>query len=260
MARELPAVLHGSKTVANGRDPATGRFLPGNAGGGRPANPFARRQAEIRGVLLAAVTPADVRAILRQVIRLAKRGSLPATELLLRWTMGGPPPAIDPDKLEAHELEVRRSRPTLVDWLTLADEQADREPAAVDPPAEDPDEAPALAGEAPPRDAGVPQLRAMLAWALQELAEAERRAVPPAPPDPMAGWETFAATRLAWEPAAAVPIDLLFVSYARWAAACGAVGLAEDRVLAWLREHGASVRTGAVSQVMTVAGVRVAME
>jgi hypothetical protein len=62
MARDLPArsaVKNGPKTVENGRD-ARGRFLPGNAGGGRPANPFARYQAELRGALLAEVKPADL--------------------------------------------------------------------------------------------------------------------------------------------------------------------------------------------------------
>src|SRR5919108_4514254 len=129
MARELPARTrtNGLKTVETvdpGRDPRTGRFVPGNPGGGRPANPFARAQRELRGALLAEVTPADVQTVLRQVIRLAKRGHLPAVELLLKWVLGGPPPAVDPDRLEEHELSVKRGRPTLVDALALGEPQA----------------------------------------------------------------------------------------------------------------------------------------
>lgn len=249
MGRDLPArtVFHGPKTVENGRD-ARGRFLPGNSGGGRPANPFARYQAELRGALLAEVKSTDLRAILRQVIRIAKRGHLPAVELLLKWVLGAPPPAVDPDKLDAHELEVRRSRPTLVDWVSLADEQADRASAADAPADEEPDEPPPV-DDSP--------LRALLSWALQELAEAERRAVPPPPPDPAAGWEAFAASALEWDPQAGVPVDVLYLRYAKWCAARGAPVLAEEKVLAWLSQHGATMRTGTLSQLTTVQGVRV---
>jgi hypothetical protein len=42
----------------------------------------------------------------------------------------------------------------------------------------------------------------------------------------------------------------------RWCAARGEAVLAEDRVLAWLTAHGATVKTGPLSQVTSVAGVR----
>src|SRR6267142_2016638 len=82
-------------------------------------------QAELRAALLDEVSPADVRAILRQVIRIAKRGHLPAVELLLKWVLGAPPIPVDPDRLDEHELDVRRKRPTLIDELALADDQAE---------------------------------------------------------------------------------------------------------------------------------------
>jgi hypothetical protein len=54
-----------------------------------------------------------------------------------------------------------------------------------------------------------------------------------------------------------VEVDALYVRYARWCAAYGAPVLAEDQVLAWLTAHGATVRTGPLSCVTAVAGVRV---
>jgi hypothetical protein len=253
MARHLPArtVFNGLETGKTGRD-HKGRFVAGvPLGPGRPvANPFARYQAELRAALLAEVTPADVRTILRKVIRIAKRGHLPAVELLLRWVLGGPPPARDPDTLDADEMRVRKGKPTLVDWLSLADEQADRAPVAI----------PATAAEEPDdADPRAPSLRTVLAWAIQELAEAQTalRASHSAAPDPAAGWEAFAASRLEWDAQAAVPTDLFFLAYARWCASHGAPVLPEDEVLAWLTAHGATVRTGALSQVAAVEGVRV---
>jgi hypothetical protein len=134
MARDLPArtVFNGPQTVANGRD-ARGRFTAGAPPGpGRPAhaNVFAKYQGELHGALLAEVSPADVRAILRQVIRIAQRGHLPAVELLLKWVLGATPAPVDPDRLDEHELSVRRGRPTLLDELALAETPTARDPDA----------------------------------------------------------------------------------------------------------------------------------
>jgi hypothetical protein len=54
-----------------------------------------------------------------------------------------------------------------------------------------------------------------------------------------------------------VPLDLLYVAYARWCGAHGEPVLEEAKVLAALQAHGASLRTGAVSRLTTVVGVRV---
>jgi hypothetical protein len=99
-----------------------------------------------------------------------------------------------------------------------------------------------------------PPLQAMLSWALRELAEVQTRA---APPDPATGWEAFASDRLEWDPQAAVEVDHLYVRYARWCTAHGELVLAEDQVLAWLTQRAAPVRTGAVSAITIVVGVRV---
>ena len=112
-------------------------------------------------------------------------------------------------------------------------EQADREPSAI----------PATAAEEPDdADPRAPSLRTVLAWAIQELAEAQTalRTQRLPPPDPVAGWEAFAGSRLEWTAEAAAPIDLLYMAYAHWAAA-----------------RGATVHTAPLSQVTTVQGVRV---
>lgn len=183
----------------------------------------------MRGALLAEVSPADVRVILRQVIRIAKRGHLPAVELLLKWVLGAPPAPVDPDRLDEHELDVRRKRPTLLDQLALADDQTD-----------DPHLPPAAAGHVVVGPAGVGR-----------GPDARR------PPDPATGWEAFASDRLEWDPQAAVEVDHLYVRYARWCTAHGELVLAEDQVLAWLTQRAAPVRTGAVSAITIVVGVRV---
>jgi hypothetical protein len=263
MARDLPArrpVFNGPKTVENGRmtRDARGRFVAGNPGGGRPRNPYARAQAALRVAVLDQVTEHDLRAVVRTMVRLAKHGSVQAAELLFKWIVGPPPAPTHPDFVDMHELQVRRSLPTLVDRLALADEQADRAPAADDDAEEAPEEAFSLPNIENQYSAAVhPQLREMLMWAVQQLAEAQTRPALPPPPDPAKSWETFAAQRLQWDPQAAVPVDLLFVTYARWCAARGEPVLAEERVLAWLEAEGATVRTGELSQFATVQGVRV---
>jgi hypothetical protein len=255
MARDLPAVFNGAKPVQTGRD-GRGRFVAGAPPGpGRPANPYARQQAALRVAVLAAVEEGDLRAVVRKVLHLAKRGSIPAAECLFKWIIGPPPEPTHPDFLRAHEFAARRAQPSLVDELALA-ERPPLEDQAADPDAEDgPEEEFSL----PNRENAAavhPQLREMLMWAVQQLAEAQTRPALPPPPDPVQSWETFAATRLQWDPEAAVPVDLLYLTYARWAAARGEPVLAAAPVLAWLRDKGATLRTGTFSRLQDVAGVR----
>jgi hypothetical protein len=190
-----------------------------------------------------------VRTILRQVLRIAKRGHLPAVELLLKWVLGAPPAPVDPDRLDEHELSVKRGRPTLIDELALV-----QTPAAVDSEA-----MPVPADAAAAADPLNPPLRTVLAWAIEELAEAQTalRTQRPPPPDPAAGWEAFAASRLEVAPEAAVEVDQLYLTYAKWCASHGEPVLAEEKVLTWLEQHGATVRTAPLSQYTTVQGVRV---
>jgi len=84
----------------DGRD-SRGRFAKGNRGG--PGNPQAKKVAALRGALLQAVKPADVKAVIQRMVEQARAGDVPAAKLLLERTLG-PPLAIDLlDRIEALE-------------------------------------------------------------------------------------------------------------------------------------------------------------
>jgi len=80
-----------------GRD-AQGRFAAGNKLG--KGNPFAARVAKLRSELLKAVTPADIRGVVRKLITQAKSGDLPAIKELLDRVLGKPLETDVFDKLE----------------------------------------------------------------------------------------------------------------------------------------------------------------
>jgi hypothetical protein len=69
--------------------------------------------------------------------------------------------------------------------------------------------------------------------------------------------QTQARDRLEWEASAAVEVDALYLAYTKWCASHGEVALEEAPVVAALQAHGASVRTGALSQTTLLVGVRV---
>ena len=73
-----------------------GHFLPGNPGG--PGNPHAAAMSLFRSQLLDAVTPADLKAIIKAQVAKAKKGDLRAAQLILSYTAGAPMAAApDPD-------------------------------------------------------------------------------------------------------------------------------------------------------------------
>ena len=78
-----------SPNGSNGRG-AGGQFAVGNAGG--PGNPHGRRVAQLRAVLLDAVTDDDVQAIVAKLVERAKGGDLRATKAVLDRPPGKPPP------------------------------------------------------------------------------------------------------------------------------------------------------------------------
>lgn len=80
-----------------GRD-RHGRFAKGNPGG--PGNPLGAAVARLRAELVKAVRPADVRAIVRALLRQARDGDTDAARLLLSYTLGRP---MEPDILERLE-------------------------------------------------------------------------------------------------------------------------------------------------------------
>jgi hypothetical protein len=95
-------------TADDGRD-QRGRFTAGNRGG--PGNPFARRVAHLRSVLLAAVTDDDLENIAGQLVVQAKAGDLVAIKLLFQYILGKPVPTVDPDTLDLQELEQYKKSP-----------------------------------------------------------------------------------------------------------------------------------------------------
>jgi hypothetical protein len=66
---ENPSVNGGN---GEGRDPKSGRFVKGWKGG--PGNPDGKRAQAWRQEFLRTVTPADVRAVVQTLVRLAKAG------------------------------------------------------------------------------------------------------------------------------------------------------------------------------------------
>lgn len=76
-----------SPNGSNGRNPS-GRFAKGNAGG--PGNPYARKVAKLRSVMLQAVTQADMKAIVKKLVDEAKGGDVRAAKEVLDRCLGKP--------------------------------------------------------------------------------------------------------------------------------------------------------------------------
>jgi hypothetical protein len=93
--------------MSDDRDPTSGRFLPGNAGG--PGNPYAKRIAALREALLAEVTPEDLRAIVRALVDQAKTGDVTAAREILLRTLGKPLEADLLERIEALEARLEET-------------------------------------------------------------------------------------------------------------------------------------------------------
>jgi hypothetical protein len=75
-----------------------GRFVKGSGGG--PGNPYARRVARLRRELYRAVTPEDLRAVVRALVEKARAGDVAAIKELLDRTVGKARPiedVVDPE-------------------------------------------------------------------------------------------------------------------------------------------------------------------
>ena len=77
-----------SPNGGNGQRGAHGRFAKGNAGG--PGNPYARRVAELRSLILEAVTDDDLREIVKTLVKSAKDGDIAAAREVLNRLVGKP--------------------------------------------------------------------------------------------------------------------------------------------------------------------------
>ena len=70
-----------------GKD-ARGRFVKGNPGG--PGNPHAQRIGKLRSVLIETVTEDDMRAIVRNMIAMARNSNMRAAKEIFDRTLGKP--------------------------------------------------------------------------------------------------------------------------------------------------------------------------
>jgi hypothetical protein len=84
---------------------SNGRFAKGNPGG--PGNPFARQVANLRKLILEAVTEEDLREIVRALVERAKGGDIAAIREVLNRVAGKAPESPDPDRLELDEMKLR---------------------------------------------------------------------------------------------------------------------------------------------------------
>lgn len=76
-----------SQNSDGGRD-ENGRFIKGYKGG--PGNPHAKRVAELRAAMFAAVTAEDLREVIVAMVGAAKGGDVPAAKELLQRLLGPP--------------------------------------------------------------------------------------------------------------------------------------------------------------------------
>ncbi len=86
-----------------------GRFAPGNTQA--RGNPFAKRVGELRSALLEAVTPEDIREIIRGMVAQAKAGDVAAAREVLLRVLGRPLEADILERLEALEEAVLHDTP-----------------------------------------------------------------------------------------------------------------------------------------------------
>lgn len=93
---------------SNGGRTSGGRFAAGNPGG--PGNPYARRVARLRSLILESVTDDDLRAIVAKMVERAKHGDTAMIRELLTRLVGRPDSPGDPDRLDEREALAEASR------------------------------------------------------------------------------------------------------------------------------------------------------
>src|SRR5262249_38576550 len=111
-ANGAPPGANGAATgeSANKDRDGHGRFAKGNRGG--VGNPFARQVAGFRAAILQATSHDDIKALTKQLIEMAREGSLAAAKLLLAYTCGRPEQTPDPDRLDLEEWNLfKEARP-----------------------------------------------------------------------------------------------------------------------------------------------------
>jgi hypothetical protein len=99
--------------VYNPQKPAADRAANGQFKAGNQeacGNPFGRRVAQLRSILMQTVTDGDFAEIAQMLIDKAKKGDLAATRLLLSYTLGKPSPTVDPDRVAIDEWEIHQEK------------------------------------------------------------------------------------------------------------------------------------------------------
>lgn len=99
-----------------GRDVKTGRFGPGNTAALGHVNPMARARAELQKALVAAVTPADIAALTKKLLADALTGQVASAELLLKYVVGKPAKAGDPDRVALDAWSLIQAWPMLAEF------------------------------------------------------------------------------------------------------------------------------------------------
>ncbi len=92
--------------VVAGKDPTTGRFLPGNHLG--RGSPLAGQAAKLRAALFHAVSTGDIKEVVGALIDKAKGGDVAAAKLVLQYTLGDPQSLDLVEKIERMEFALSR--------------------------------------------------------------------------------------------------------------------------------------------------------
>jgi hypothetical protein len=95
-----PVENNAQEKSPSGRD-GNGRFAKGNPGG--PGNPYARRVAKLRHILLHVVREEDIQALMKKLLELATNGDVAAARLVLHYTLGKPPDGVHPDRVDIED-------------------------------------------------------------------------------------------------------------------------------------------------------------
>jgi hypothetical protein len=109
-----PSATAAAKPTAGGRD-AAGRFIAGNRYG--KGNPHARRMAALRQAFLDAATEERMRTLGEKLYAAAIAGDWQATGLFLRFVIGRPADAVDPDRVDLQEWQLRSDGPDFADVM-----------------------------------------------------------------------------------------------------------------------------------------------
>src|SRR4051812_18655705 len=99
------------------RNARTGRFGKGNTAALGHVDPSARARAELQKALVAAVSKQDIEARARRLLADALRGQVSSAELLLKYVVGKPAKADDPDRVGLEAWRLVQAWPWVSEFL-----------------------------------------------------------------------------------------------------------------------------------------------